>query len=67
MYKVPVEEKMLWTVREASEISGLGYNKVYKLMRVHPELGFKNGPRNIMVKREQFTDFIRNGGATDTE
>lgn len=65
MCKVPVEEKMLWSVKETAEISGLGINKIYTMAKKHPEIAFHNGPRNLMIKREQFTKFIAESSTTE--
>lgn len=55
------EEKLLISVAEASKISGIGINRLYKL--THKEdcpWRFKNASMT-MVKRDVFVDCIMNG------
>lgn len=52
---IPVSEKHLLSLNEASQYSGIGINKLRRLARMRPVPGWVvfNGNR-IMVKRRQF-------------
>lgn len=56
---IPLEEKMTWTLREGSEISGIGINKLQNLCN-QPDctFSFRNG-RVHMIKREEFLKWYK--------
>lgn len=56
---IPVEEKMTWSLRECSEISGIGINKLQNLCN-QPDcpFSFRNG-RVHMIKREEFLKWYK--------
>ena len=56
---IPLEEKMTWTLREGSEISGIGINKLQNLCN-QPDctFSFSNG-RVHMIKREEFLKWYK--------
>ena len=56
---VPVSEKYLLTVKEASAYFGIGEKRVRFLVQTNSELGIMNGDRR-MVHRKRFEQFIDN-------
>lgn len=61
---VPVWEKYILTVSEASEYFNLGEKKIRYLADSYKDYGFvlQNGSR-ILIKRRQFEDFINETNA----
>ncbi len=57
--KVPIERKMLLTIREAAEYSNIGINKINTLLRTPncPFVLFVGNKK--LVKRKEFEDYIR--------
>ncbi|MFG6333459.1 MAG: helix-turn-helix domain-containing protein [Lachnospiraceae bacterium] len=56
--KVPIWEKLLLTVEEASAYSGIGKNKIYEeLKKDKCSFVLRNG-RCVLVKRKEFEKFI---------
>ena len=56
---VPVSEKYLLTVKEASAYFGIGEKRIRFLVQTNSELGIMNGDRR-MVHRKRFEQFIDN-------
>ena len=57
----PVSERLLISVQEASNMSGIGINRLYALTKKEDcPWRFKNG-KVTMVKREIFIDCVVNG------
>ena len=55
---VPIKDKMLLTLDEASALSGLGKNTLIKLVKEeHPELGVKVGNAQ-KIKRELLENYL---------
>ena len=54
---VPVCEKYLLTVKEASAYFGIGEKRIRFLVQTNSELGIMNGDRR-MVHRKRFEQFI---------
>lgn len=54
---VPVSEKYLLTVKEASAYFGIGEKHIRFLVQTNSELGIMNGDRR-MVHRKRFEQFI---------
>lgn len=59
MEKVPIENKLLLTIREAAEYSNIGINRISWMLR-QPNCPFALfvGTRKL-VKRKEFEDYIR--------
>lgn len=55
---IPIWEKFILTVEEASEYSNIGRDKLYELCK-NPSCTFvlKNG-RNILIKRKEFEKYL---------
>ncbi len=52
---------LLISISEAAKLSGLGINKIKKEVKKEDcPFSFKNGPRNTMIKKEEFIEFIHN-------
>lgn len=58
---VPVWEKILLTIKETSELFGIGENKLYRIVNDYIDSDYKfiiqNGGRT-MIKRKRFEKFI---------
>jgi hypothetical protein len=59
--KVPIHERFLLTIREASEYFNIGENKMYRIANDYAESDFtfvfKNGNRT-MINRKKFESFL---------
>lgn len=61
--EVPIWEKYLLTVKEASIYFNIGENKLYRITNEHLDSEYKfiiqNGSR-IMINRKKFEEFLNN-------
>lgn len=55
---VPLWEKELLNVTEATAFSGIGQNSIRALIEEHPELVFRVGTKHL-IKRKSLQKFIR--------
>lgn len=61
--RIPLSERFLMTINEASEYFNIGKNKMYRIASEHLTSDYKfviqNGNR-IMINRKKFEDFLNN-------
>lgn len=58
-YNIPIWEKLVLTVDEASELFNLGRDKIYELAKEYPtQFVLKNG-KKILIKRKDFESFLQ--------
>ena len=65
--KVPVQDKILWTISEAAEMSGIGTRTLYKMIKENPDANyiFHKGQRNVLIKKDQFCQFLAKASSTE--
>lgn len=54
---VEVRDKILWTPEEASQMTGIGINKIRDLCDINPSLVLWNGKRRL-IKRKVFEEYL---------
>lgn len=54
---VEVRDKILWTPEEASQMTGIGINKIRDLCDMNPSLVLWNGKRRL-IKRKVFEEYL---------
>lgn len=56
--RIPISDKLILTVSEATSLTGIGQNKLEKMLR-EPDCPFviKNGNRRL-IKRDRFISYI---------
>ena len=54
---VETKDKILWTPEEASQMTGIGINKIRDLCDVNPSLVLWNGKRRL-IKRKVFEEYL---------
>ena len=55
--KVETKDKLLWTPEEASQMTGIGINKIRDLCDVNPSFVLWNGKRRL-IKRKVFEEYL---------
>ena len=54
---VEIRDKILWTPEEASQMTGIGINKIRDLCDTNPSLVLWNGKRRL-IKRKVFEEYL---------
>lgn len=58
--EVSLEDKLLWTVREASAYSGIGESRIRELAKA-PDCSFSlRVGRKISIKKKEFEEYLSN-------
>lgn len=55
--EVNIRDKILWTPEEASQMTGIGINKIRDLCDTNPSLVIWNGKRRL-IKRKVFEEYL---------
>ena len=56
--RIPINRKMVLTIREAAEYSNIGINKIYDLLRLPGCKFVLHVGNKKLVKRKEFEEFI---------
>lgn len=56
--RIPINHKVTLTIREASEYSNIGINKIYELLRMPGCKFVLHVGNKSLVKRKEFEEFI---------
>ncbi len=60
--QVPLWEKQLLSVKETSELFGIGIKRIYRLIKSNPYADYliTIGNKTTKIKRKAFEEFIKN-------